>query len=69
MLNLDRMRSSEVYRKYTSVSEMVKLEEKYTIGGTVGDQVCDTNILEYLPGVNKLFTGLADSAWMGGRWS
>ena len=66
MLNLDRMRSSEVYRKYTSVSEMVKLEEKYTIGGTVGDQVCD-NKLEYLPGVNKLFTGLADSAWMGGR--
>ena len=48
MLNLDRMRSSEVYRKYTSVPEMVKLEEKYTIGGTVGDQVCDTNKLEYL---------------------
>ena len=40
LLNLDRMRSSEVYRKYTSVQEMVKLEEKYTIGGTVGDQVC-----------------------------
>ena len=45
LLNLDRMRSSEVYRKYTSVQEMVKLEEKYTIGGTVGDQVSDN--LEY----------------------
>ena len=48
MLNLDRMRSSKVYKKYTSVPEMVKLEEKYTIGGTVGDQVSDTNKLVYL---------------------
>ena len=50
MLNLDRMRSSEVYRKYTSVPEMVKLEEKYTIGGTVGDQV--TNNLNEVTGDN-----------------
>ena len=48
MLNLDRMRSSEVYRRYSSVPEMVKLEEKYTIGGTVGDQVKHNS--EYKPG-------------------
>ena len=64
MLNLDRMRSSEVYRKYTSVQEMVKLEEKYTIGGTVGDQV---NNLEYSVVLKTKPLGLADSTWMGGR--
>ena len=64
MLNLDRMRSSEVYRKYTSVPEMVKLEEKYTIGGTVGDQV--TNNLDEITGDNKTL-GLAEPTGMGGR--
>ena len=54
LLNLDRMRSSEVYRKYTSVPEMVKLEEKYTIGGTVGDQV--TNNLNEVTGDNITLT-------------
>ena len=40
LLNLEKMRSSEVYRNVTQIDEMIKLELKYNIKGTVGDQVC-----------------------------
>ena len=39
LFHLDRMRASEVYSEATTIGEMVKLEEKYRIRGTVGDQV------------------------------
>ena len=40
LLDLQRMRLSKVYRNLTQIDEMIKLEKKYNIKGTVGDQVC-----------------------------
>ena len=38
MFNLEKMRESTIYNEAVDVDEMVKLEEKYKIRGSVGDQ-------------------------------
>ena len=39
LYDLEKMRGSEVYRDATNIEEMIRLEKKYNIRGTVGDQV------------------------------
>ena len=62
LFHLDRMRASEVYREATTIGEMVKLEEKYRIRGTVGDQV--TSQWREDSACNMM-SGLADPAGLG----
>ena len=39
LLHLDKMRRHEKYNKMSTVEEMITLEQKYKLNGTVGDQV------------------------------
>ena len=39
LLDLERMRASQLYLGATEIEEMLRLEQKYNIRGTVGDQV------------------------------
>ena len=39
LLDLERMRASQLYQGATVIEEMLRLEQKYNIRGTVGDQV------------------------------
>ena len=39
LFDLAKMRSSKLYQEASKVTEMISLEEKYKISGTVGDQV------------------------------
>ena len=39
LLDLERMRASQLYQRATVIEEMLRLEQKYNIRGTVGDQV------------------------------
>ena len=64
LFHLDRMRASEVYREATTIGEMVRLEEKYRIRGTVGDQVTIASMKRRLPLYNMM-SGLADPAGLG----
>ena len=64
LFHLDRMRASEVYSEATTIGEMVKLEEKYRIRGTVGDQVTIVVMKRRLALCN-IMSGLADPAGLG----
>ena len=63
LFHLDRMRASEVYREATTIGEMVRLEEKYRIRGTVGDQVTSQWREDY--DYCNMMSGLADPAGLG----
>ena len=39
LYDLEKMRSSQPYQGAVEIEEMIRLEEKYKIRGTVGDQV------------------------------
>ena len=66
LLDLQRMRSSKVYRYLTQIDEMIKLEKKYNINGTVGDQVCSIVVEKIRLNIIFYFsTGLVDTSELG----
>ena len=66
LLDLQRIRSSKVYRNLTQIDEMIKLEKKYNIKGTVGDQVCSIVVEKIRLNIIFYFsTGLVDTSELG----